>query len=99
MPDNLLRSQPLTAERILHLSLTLCIVQLEVSHETQLTGGLEESHSIPSVSIWILWQQVQFELRLEYLSLGKEMSGNAVSLRPSEVCQIWLKLNRKFESY
>lgn len=71
----------MTEKRTLHLLLTLCIVQLKVSHETQITGGLEDSQSIPSVSVWILWQPVRFELRLEYLSLGKEMNGNAVYLR------------------
>lgn len=79
--------------------MTPCIVQLKASQVTQITVGLGDSQSIPSVSLWILQQLVQFELKVEYVAIGEEMSGNAVTLKLSEVYQIWSKLNCKFESY
>lgn len=74
-------------ERTLHSLLTMYIVQLKVSHEAQIAGGLEDSQSITLISAWILWQLVWFDL--ECVSFSKEMIGNAEYLRPSALCQIW----------
>lgn len=41
-----------------HVLLSLCAMQLTVSHGKQTTGGLEGGRSIPSISVWILWPLV-----------------------------------------